>query len=78
MNLETTLKAVKDYGVTGVLVVWLFMTNNRLSIVEDKLYTCYQTLHTSNSMKTQHDLKLIPEFIAILTKDEIKVTYEIA
>ena len=74
MNLETTLKAIKDYGVTGVLVVWLFMTNNRLSIVEAKLFDCYMTKHAS--AQHQHDLHLVPEFIAILAKDEIKVKYE--
>ena len=69
MNLETTLKAIKDYGITGVLVVWLFMTNNRLTIVEGKLFDCYMTKHAS--AQTSENVLLIPEFLAILPSNPI-------
>ena len=69
MNLETTLKAIKDYGITGVLVVWLFMTNNRLTIVEGKLFDCYMTKHAS--AETTENVLLIPEFLAILPSNPI-------
>ena len=69
MNLETTLKAIKDYGITGVLVVWLFMTNNRLTIVEGKLFDCYMTKHSS--AETTENVLLIPEFLAILPSNPI-------
>ena len=69
MNLETTLKAIKDYGITGVLVVWLFMTNNRLTIVEGKLFDCYMTKHAS--VGTSENVLLIPEFLAILPSNPI-------
>ena len=69
MNLETTLKAIKDYGITGVLVVWLFITNNRLTIVEGKLFDCYMTNHAS--VGTSENVLLIPEFLAILPSNPI-------
>lgn len=69
MNLETTLKAIKDYGITGVLVVWLFITNNRLTIVEGKLFDCYMTKHAS--VETIENVLLIPEFLAILPSNPI-------
>lgn len=69
MNLETTLKAIKDYGITGVLVVWLFITNNRLTIVEGKLFDCYMTKHAS--VDTSENVLLIPEFLAILPSNPI-------
>jgi len=69
MNLETTLKAIKDYGITGVLVVWLFITNNRLTIVEGKLFDCYMTKHAS--LETSENVLLIPEFLAIIPSNPI-------
>ena len=69
MSLETNLKEIKDYGITGVLVVWLFMTNNRLTIVEGKLFDCYMTKHSS--AKTTENVLLIPEFLAILPSNPI-------
>ena len=69
MNLETTLKAIKDYGITGVLVVWLFITNNRLTIVEGKLFDCYMTKHAS--ARTTENVLLIPEFLAIIPSNPI-------
>jgi hypothetical protein len=69
MSLETTLKAIKDYGITGVLVVWLFITNNRLTIVEGKLFDCYMTKHAS--LETSENVLLIPEFLAIIPSNPI-------
>lgn len=34
---------VKKYGVTGVLCIWLWHTDNRLNKVETALYDCYKT-----------------------------------
>jgi len=69
MNLETTLKAIKDYGITGVLVVWLFITNNRLTIVEGKLFDCYMTKHAS--LETSENVLLIPEFLAVIPSNPV-------
>ena len=33
---------VKKYGVTGVLALWLWHTDNRLNKVETALYDCYK------------------------------------
>jgi len=69
MSLETTLKAIKDYGITGVLVVWLFITNNRLSVVENKLFDCYMTKHAK--VKTTENFVLIPQLIAIIPSNPV-------
>jgi hypothetical protein len=69
MNLETTLKGIKDYGITGVLVAWLFITNNRLSIVENKLFDCYMTKHSS--IKTTENVYMMPELIAIIPNNPV-------
>ena len=69
MNLETTLKGIKDYGITGVLVAWLFITNNRLSIVENKLFDCYMTKHSS--IETSENFYMIPQFLAILPSNPV-------
>jgi hypothetical protein len=69
MSLETTLKAIKDYGITGVLVVWLFITNNRLSVVENKLFDCYMMRHSS--IKTTQPLYMTPQLIAIIPSNPV-------
>ena len=69
MNLETTLKAIKDYGITGVLVAWLFITNNRLSVVENKLFDCYMMRHSS--VKSTQPLYIIPQLIAIIPSNPV-------
>jgi len=69
MSLETTLKAIKDYGITGVLVVWLFITNNRLSVVENKLFDCYMTRHAK--INTTESIHIIPQLIAIIPSNPV-------
>jgi hypothetical protein len=36
------VQITKKYGVTGVLVAWLWITNNRVEALENKLVNCYQ------------------------------------
>ncbi len=36
------VQITKKYGVTGVLVAWLWLTNNRVEALENKLVNCYQ------------------------------------
>lgn len=45
MSLETTLEALKKYGATAVLVLWVLRQEARLGMVEDKLYNCYATMN---------------------------------
>lgn len=41
--MEAIFVNIKKYGVTGVLVAWLWYTDNRLSKVEQQLWDCYKT-----------------------------------
>ena len=36
-----TIKAVKDYGITAILILVLYVMNARLEKVEDKLSDCF-------------------------------------
>ena len=49
MTLETTLEALKKYGATAVLVLWVLRQEARLGTVEDKLYNCYATMNIVNA-----------------------------
>lgn len=49
MTLETTLEALKKYGATAVLVLWVLRQEARLGTVEDKLYNCYATMNYVNA-----------------------------
>lgn len=59
---------VKKYGVTGVLALWLWHTDNRLNKVETALYDCYKEQSFRQSTHTRIEL---PERIyAILPNDK--------
>jgi hypothetical protein len=45
--METIFLSIKKYGVTGVLVAWLWYTDNRLSKVEQQLWDCYKSNNAS-------------------------------
>jgi len=58
---------IKKYGVTGVLALWLWHTDNRLNKVETALYDCYKEQSFRQASKTRIDL---PErLIAILPNE---------
>lgn len=59
---------IKKYGVTGVLALWLWHTDNRLNKVETALYDCYKEQSFRQATKTRIDF---PERIyAILPNDK--------
>jgi hypothetical protein len=59
---------IKKYGVTGVLALWLWHTDNRLNKVETALYDCYKEQSFRQATKTRIDL---PEHMfAILPNDK--------
>lgn len=73
--MEAIFVSIKKYGVTGVLVAWLWYTDNRLSKVEQQLWDCYksQTASTYNG----HDGKSTFELLAILPqKMKYKVNHQ--
>ena len=43
----------KKYGVTGLLVVWLWWTNERLDKVENELYICYQNSYNNKNSNNE-------------------------
>ena len=40
--MENTIKLIKTYGATAVLVLWLASNNLRIKEIEEKLYKCYE------------------------------------
>ena len=40
--MENTIKLIKAYGATAVLVLWLANNHVRIKDIEEKLYKCYE------------------------------------
>ncbi len=62
------VQITKKYGVTGVLVAWLWITNNRVEALENKLVNCYQ-MQVMNSNKSVSEIIYNQKFEAILPKE---------
>jgi hypothetical protein len=62
------VQITKKYGVTGVLVAWLWITNDRVNALENKLVNCYQ-MQVMNSNKSVSEILYNQKFEAILTKE---------
>ncbi|MBN9293744.1 MAG: hypothetical protein J0G96_07185 [Flavobacteriia bacterium] len=61
---------ILKYGATGIMAVWLFTVNSRLSDVENRLYNCLETrVRVSES---QFPDQIRPEFLALLPREERK------
>jgi hypothetical protein len=67
--MEQFLNITKKYGVTGVLAMWLWHTDSRLTKVEEELYECYKARTEVSGLPTQ------PYNIgeAILTDNKLRV-----
>ena len=59
---------VKKYGVTGVLALWLWHTDNRLNKVETALYDCYKEQSYRKATNTQ--IEIAEKLYAILPNDK--------
>jgi hypothetical protein len=59
---------VKKYGVTGVLCLWLWHTDNRLNKVETALYDCYKEQTFRQATKTR--IEFPDKLLAILPNDK--------
>jgi len=59
---------VKKYGVTGVLALWLWHTDNRLNKVEAALYDCYKEQSYRKATNTR--IELSEKLYAILPNDK--------
>lgn len=73
--MEQLLIFSKKYGVTGLLVVWLWWTNERLSKVENELHICYQNSY--NKQNQQSGIKYNSQNFAILPKKQKYVSQEV-
>lgn len=65
------VQITKKYGVTGVLVAWLWITNDRVEALENKLVNCYQ-MQLINKPKSASLIVINENQFAILPK-KIKV-----
>lgn len=66
--MQELVTIVKKYGVTGVLCVWLWHTENRLNKVEQALYDCYKESTIRNQASSSFHT---PErLLAILPNDK--------
>ena len=59
---------VKKYGVTGVLALWLWHTDNRLNKVETALYDCYKEQNYRQATHTR--IELPDRLYAVLPNDK--------
>ena len=64
---------IKKYGVTGVLALWLWHTDNRLNKVETALYDCYKE-QSFRQGQASKELLTPSRLVAILPND--KKTYK--
>ena len=65
------VQITKKYGVTGVLVAWLWITNDRVEALENKLVNCYQ-MQLINKPKSASLIVINDNQFAILPK-KIKI-----
>lgn len=65
------IELMKKHGAFGVLAIWLFYTNQRLTEVEKELYRCYDKMTlTATDLKTRTPKGTT--YFAVLPK-EIKI-----
>ena len=65
--MEAWIKIIKQYGVTGLLTLWLWVTHNKVEQLEEKLYDC---LDDRKYFQKQNDRVILPnQSDAIIPKD---------
>jgi hypothetical protein len=75
MTAITFLDLIKKNGVSGLLAIGLFYTNERLNKVEQELYRCYDKMSAYNEVGKRYPKGLdyyavIPKEIAIEQKKQ--------
>jgi hypothetical protein len=75
MTAITFLDLIKKNGVSGLLAIGLFYTNERLNKVEQELYRCYDKMSAYNEVGNRYPKGLdyyavIPKEIAIEQKKQ--------
>ncbi len=66
MKIDNLIEVIKKHGATGVLAVWLLVTNARVTTLEAQLYECYRSQMVENVLKTRQQIVgILPEKIRI-------------
>jgi hypothetical protein len=66
--MENTLKIIKTYGATAVLMLWLANNNLRIKEIEEKLYKCYEDQISMNMQPDSYRVNNV-ELIAIKERE---------
>jgi len=69
MTAITFLDLIKKNGISGLLAVGLFYTNERLNKVEQELYRCYDKMSVSNEVGKRYPKST--NYYAILPKETV-------
>lgn len=74
--IEEILSSTKKYGATGILACWLWVTYEKVSVLEDKLINCYedQVRITQVDINNKHNtnsplVAILPDNIQIKRED---------
>lgn len=70
--METSLKLLKEYGITAVMAFGLLYLNSRLNVVEDRLYQCYEA-RILNSFNQLEDRPIINKRIYAILPNELRI-----
>lgn len=65
--MENTIKLIKAYGATAVLVLWLANNHLRIKDIEEKLYKCYED---QISMDIETDIYRVNKVELLATKEK--------
>ena len=69
MTPTTFLDLIKKNGISGLLAVGLFYTNERLNKVEQELYRCYDKMSVSNEVGKRYPKGV--DYYAVLPKETV-------
>lgn len=67
MTAITLLDLIKKNGVSGLLAIGLFYTNERLNKVEQELYRCYDKMSAYNEVGKRYPKGV--DYYAVLPKE---------
>jgi hypothetical protein len=67
MTAITFLDLIKKNGVSGLLAIGLFYTNERLNKVEQELYRCYDKMSAYNEVGKRYPKGL--DYYAVIPKE---------
>ena len=67
MTLNVLLDLIKKNGVSGLLAIGLFYTNERLNKVEQELYRCYDKMSAFNEVGKRYPKGM--DYYAVIPKE---------